>query len=122
MTEPAWSGDISSWVRELLSVSQRAWDFAASRDFAGLAGAIDERDRLIKRFKAFDMRVMSPNVRKEVAGVLDAARKIDVEIKKALEHEMEQDSRAIRDTANKARALTAYDRVLSRPRRFDRTK
>jgi hypothetical protein len=122
MTELAWSGDISSWVRELLSVSQRAWDLAASRDFVGLAGAIGERDRLIKGFKAFDTRAMSPNVRKEVAGVLEAARKIDVEIKKALEHEMEQDSRAIRDTANKARALTAYDRVLSRPRRFDRTK
>lgn len=122
MAELAWSGDISSWVRELLAVSQRAWDFAASRDFVGLAGAFGERDRLIKGFKAFDMKAMNPATRKEVTGVLEAARKIDAEIKKVLGREIEQDGRAIRDTANKARALCAYDKSLTKSRRFDRSK
>ena len=122
MAEKAWSGDISSWAREFLAVSQRAWDSAASRDFTALAAALDERAQLIKGFKAFDPTVMDPARKREVVGVLEAARKIDGEIRKALGHEMEQDSRAIRETANKARALSAYDRSLGKSRRFDNTK
>ncbi len=118
-----WSGDLSSWVRELLAVSQRAWDCAASRDFTRLALAIEERDRLVKAFKTLgDLSSMPPDKRQQVAEILTAARKIDGEIRKALMHEMEQDNRAIRDTANKARALNAYDRTLPKQRRFDRQK
>lgn len=119
----AWSGDISERLRELLAVSQRAWDSAASRDFATLAESIEERDRILKGFKASgDVMSLPPGKRKQVVDVLLAVRKIDGEIRKALEHEMEQDDRAIRDTANKAKALSAYDRILNKPRRFDRLK
>ena len=118
-----WSGDLSSWVRELLAVSQRAWDCAAVRDFTRLALAIEERDRLIKAFNAFgDLSSLPPEAQQQVKGIMAAARKIDGEIQKALMHEMEQDDRAIRDTANKARALNAYDRTLPKRRQFDRQK
>ena len=119
----AWSGDLSSWLRELLAISQRAWDSAASRDFTTLAILIEERDQVLKGLKAYgDVSSLPPGKSKEMVDVLLIAKKIDVEIRKALEHEMDQDGRAIRDTANKAKALTAYDRSLSKHRRFDRQK
>ena len=118
-----WSGDLSSWVQELLSVSQRAWDCAAIRDFTRLTQAIEERNRLIKVFPQFgDLKAMPLDVQMKVGEILKSARKIDGEIQNALMHEMEQDSRAIRDTANKAKALSAYDRALPKRRRFDRQK
>lgn len=118
-----WSGDLSSWVRELLAVSQRAWDCAAIRDFTRLALAIEERNHLIKAFPKFgDLSSMPTGTQQQVKDIMAAARKIDGEIQKALMHEMEQDDRAIRDTANKARALSAYDRTLPKQRRFDRQK
>lgn len=118
-----WSGDLEAWVQELLAVSQRAWDCAAIRDFTRLAQSIEERNRLIKAFPKFgDLKDMPPAVQRQVGEILGSARKIDGEIQKVLMHEMEQDSRAIRDTANKARALSAYDRTLPKQRRFDRQK
>lgn len=118
-----WSGDLSTWVREFLAVSQRAWDCAAIRDFARLAESIEERNRLIRAFPKFgDLSGMPAETQRQVRDILDSARKIDDEIQKALMHEMEQDSRAIRDTAKKAKALSAYDRVMPRERRFDRHK
>lgn len=123
VAEPDWAGDISSWLRELLEVSQRAWDSAASRDFTGLAVSIEERDRILKGFKAIgDATLLAPHMKKQIVDVLLTVRKIDGEIRKALRDEMEQDNRAIRDTANKAKALSAYDRTLNKPRRFDRLK
>lgn len=121
--DPEWSGDISSWARELLAASQRAWDSAASRDFSTLAEAIEDRDRLIKSFRACgDPSSLPSAMRKQVVDVLLAVRKIDGEMQKALAHEMEQDNRAIRDTANKAKALSAYDSILPKHRKFDRQK
>lgn len=121
--EEEWSGDLSSWVREFLAVSQRAWDCAAIRDFTRLAQAIDERNRLIRVFPKFgDLTALPLDAQKQVQGILASARKIDKEIQKTLMHEMEQDNRAIRETANKARALSAYDRLLPKHRRFDRQK
>lgn len=118
-----WTGDLSSWVQELLAVSQRAWDCAAIRDFTRLAQSIEERNRLIKVFPKFgDLKAMPLDVQQQVREILSSARKIDGEIQKVLMHEMEQDSRAIRDTANKAKALSAYDRNLPKYRRFDRQK
>lgn len=114
-------GDISSWAREFLAVSQRAWDAAACRDFSALAAALEERAHLIRDFNGFE-RLADPAVKGEIVGVLQAARKIDDEIRRALNHEMEQDSRAIRETANKARALSAYDRSASLSGRFDTLK
>ena len=114
--------DVSSWARKFLAVSQRAWDSAACRDFAALAAALEERALLIRDFKSLEYLAADPTVRKEIAGVLQAVRKIDDEIRKALNHEMEQDSRAIRDTANRARALSAYDRVAQSSGRFDNSK
>lgn len=122
MADLEWSGDISSWVRELLAQSRTAWEAAASRDFGALAAAIGERDRLIKAFKSFDTKSMAPEARRELREVLEAARKMDSEIRKALMHEMEEDSRAIRDTAQRARALMAYDRTLTKVPRFDNQK
>lgn len=118
-----WTGDLSSWVQEFLAVSQRAWDCAAIRDFTRLAEAIDERNRLIKAFPQFgDLSDLPPETQRQIGDILASARKIDGEIQKALMHEMEQDSRAIRDTANRAKALSAYDRALPKHRRFDRQK
>jgi hypothetical protein len=118
-----WSGNLSEWVRELLDVSQRAWDCAAIRDFTRLAEAIEDRNQLIKAFPKFgDLKDMPIDTQMQVKDILTSARKIDAEIQKALMHEMEQDNRAIRDTANKARALSAYDRSLPKQRRFDRQK
>jgi hypothetical protein len=118
-----WTGDISSWVREFLAVSQRAWDCAAIRDFTRLAEAVDERNRLIRAFPQFgDLKDLPLETQRQVADVLASAKKIDSEIQKALMHEMEQDNRAIRDTANRAKALSAYDRMLPKHRRFDRQK
>ncbi len=123
VNEEEWSGDLSSWVREFLAVSQRAWDCAAIRDFTRLAQAIDERNRLIRAFPKFgDLAALPVEAQRQVQDILDSARKIDGEIQKALMHEMEQDNRAIRETANKARALSAYDRLLPKQRRFDRQK
>lgn len=121
--EIQWDDDITAWLKDLFAVSQRAWDCAASRDFASLAASIEERDQILKGFKVFgDVTELPADKRKQVVDVLLAVRKIDGEIRKALTHEMEQDDRAIRDTATKAKALSAYDRTLNKPRRFDRTK
>ena len=118
-----WSGDLSSWVHELLEVSQRAWDCAAIRDFTRLASAIEERNNLIKAFPKFgDLSSMPTGTQQQIQDILMSARKMDSEVQKALMHEMEQDNRAIRETANKARALSAYDRTLPKQRRFDRQK
>jgi len=118
-----WDGDLSSWAQELLAVSQRAWDCAAIRDFTRLAEAIEERNRLIKAFPQFgDLTELPPETQRQVAAILTSARKIDGEIQKVLMHEMEQDNRAIRETANRAKALSAYDRAMPKYRRFDRQK
>ena len=118
-----WTGDVSDWVQELLAVSQRAWDCAAIRDFTRLAQSIEERNRLIKAFPSLgDLKSMPVEAQRKVSEILTSAKKIDGEIQNVLMHEMEQDQRAIRDTAHKAKALTAYDRTLPKHRRFDRSK
>ncbi len=112
--------NLTSWIRELLMISKRAWDQAAARDFAGLALSIDERERHIKEFSKFgDLSSMPQKTQEQIGEVMEKAKKFDREIQKVLMHEMEQDGRAIRDTANKAKALSAYDRTVLKHRRFD---
>lgn len=117
------SGTLVETARDLAAVTEKAWDYAAARDFVRLAEAIERRGHLIKTLRSMgDLSSLPTRLRAEVAQVLERTQEIDCDIKRVLENEMASDNQAITDAATKAKALSAYERMVPHARRFDKHK
>ncbi len=111
------------FCKDLLECSQKAWESASVRDFAQLASAMERRSKIIDGLKAQgDLRLLSQATTETARESFLSVTRIDEEIAKVLRHEMASDQRMIQDIASKARALSAYGRVLHSDRNFDRCK
>lgn len=110
-------------ARDLAKVTEAARKHAAARDFDRIAQAVERREHLIRilRLKG-DLANLPAGPRAEVLEALDRTQKADQEIRSALESELASDSRAMSDAVNKSKVLSAYERLVPRPQRFDTQK
>lgn len=114
---------IMNACKELLASSELAYNHAATRDFVGLATAIDRRGLAINTLKDLgDLTVLPRTLREPIQDTLKAVARIDEEIAKVLRRQMAADQRSINDITAKVKAFSAYDRVLPRTHNFDRQK
>lgn len=110
-------------VTDLLEITKDARECAEAKDFVKLAQAIERRDRLIETLRSTgELSVLPPGSRSEVLELLERAHQIDSDIRRALECEMASDNEAMADAATKAKVLSAYERIVPRPPRFDTQK
>lgn len=110
-------------ARALVQASQAVRDAAVARDFDGLARAIERRAEIIAMFRTMDkLTDLSTRDRDEVIAALQEIQALDNEVKEVLENEMAVENRAIRDVATKSKVLSAYERAVPKPQRFDTHK
>jgi hypothetical protein len=114
---------VTGTARALVEASKAVRDAAVARDFDSLARAIERREEIIAVFRSMDkLMELSTGDRNEVIAALQEIQAMDNEVKEVLETEMAVENRAIQDVATKAKVLSAYERVVPKPQRFDTHK
>jgi len=110
-------------IRRLVTVTRAVRDSAVARDFDSLPEAIEQREEIISSLKSQGgVANVAGAHRSEVVEALLKIREMEDEVVKVFESEMATDNQAIEDVTAKARALSAYERLVPKPRRFDTQK
>ncbi|HHX28188.1 MAG: flagellar protein FliT [Bacillota bacterium] len=114
---------IAETTRALVKATQAIKDSAVAGDFEGLARTIERREEIIAVFRSMnDLANLPTGDRNEIIAALKKIQEMEAEVRQVLESEMAADNRAIVDVATKSKALSAYERVVPKPRRFDTHK
>ncbi|MGI6662023.1 MAG: hypothetical protein ACOX4B_00855 [Bacillota bacterium] len=110
-------------IRRLVTVTRAVRDSAVARDFEALPEAIGKREEIISSLKSRGgVGKISTARRNEAIEALLKIREMEAEVVKVFESEMDRDNQAIEDVTAKVKALSAYERLVPKPRRFDTHK
>ena len=107
----------------LLFLSERALGQVLAGDLLGFKETIDRRGKVINQIrKNGELSALPQDVKEGVRDGFLAVRKIDQEITRFLRREMKDNQDKTAALVSKAKALSAYDKVLPKPHSFDKAK
>lgn len=110
-------------VRRLVAETRTVLDCVRAGDFEGLPEAIERREEIIASLRSQGgLTNLSTAHRNEVVEALLEIQEMETEVRKVFESEMASGNRAIEDATAKVKALSAYERLVPKPRRFDTHK